>query len=403
MLPTNRNVYKTYTMRTAAEARMCTGCESTESSGMSRRRILLGAGGVAAAVGLSACSTGGAGGAQAALPRTPEPAKMASEPKSPLELVLLGTQAGPPIEAERAGIASVLRVDGASYVVDCGRSAATQYVRAGIPLKSMDSIFLTHLHADHVMDYYNFFLGGGHIPSMEGDTLHGPITVYGPGPAGGLSPRFGGGESPTIAMDNPTPGTAEMTAKLHEAYAYSTNVFLRDMHIRDIREMIDVREIEIPAVGASFEQSSPRMRPFMVMRDDRVRVTATLVPHGPVFPSFAFRFDTRHGSVTFSGDTAVSDNLIELARDTDVLVHEAIGIHGENVTPAAKEHMLQSHVPVEEVGSVAQRARAKRLVLSHIAEVGASSLDLDKWQKWAQQGYDGTVVIGEDLQHFAVV
>ncbi len=296
----------------------------------------------------------------------------------------------------------MLRVDGASYVVDCGRAAATQYVRAGIPLQSMDSMFLTHLHADHVMDYYTFFLGGGHIPNTEGDTLPGPIKVYGPGPAGGLSPRFGGGEAPTIARGNPTPGTAEMTAKLHEAYAYSTNVFFRDMHIRDVRKMIDVREIELPDVGAGFEQTSPRMRPFTVMRDDRVHVTATLVPHGPVFPSFAYRFDTRHGSVTFSGDTAVSDNLIELARDTDLLVHEAIGIHGKNVTPAAKEHMLQSHVPVEDVGSVAQRARAKKLVLSHIAEVGASSLDLDKWQKWAQQGYDGPVVIGEDLQHFPI-
>lgn len=381
---------------------MCAGCESTDPAGTSRRRMLLGAGGIIAAAGLSACSTGGTGAIQATTSSTSGAAEAVSPPKSPLELVLLGTQAGPPIETERAGIASVLRVDGASYLIDCGRAATTQYMRAGVPLKSMDSMFLTHLHADHVMDYYNFFLGGGHIPNTEGDTLPGPIKVYGPGPAGGLSPRFGGGEAPTIAPDNPTAGTAEMTAKLHEAYAYSTNVFFRDMHIRDIRDMIDVREIELPEVGASFEQTSPRMRPFTVMRDDRVHVTATLVPHGPVFPSFAFRFDTRNGSVTFSGDTTVSDNLIELARDTDLLVHEAIGIHGENVTPAAKEHMLQSHISVEDVGSVAQRAGAKKLVLSHIAEVGASSLDIDKWRKWAQRGYDGPVVVGEDLQRFAV-
>lgn len=381
---------------------MCTGCASTEPSGTSRRRMLLGAGGLAAVAGLSACSTGGAGTRHEKSSNAPEVARTASDPTSPLELVLLETQAGPPIEAARAGIASVLRVEGASYLVDCGRAAATQYVRAGIPLKSLDSLFLTHLHADHLMDYYNFFLGGGHIPNMQGDTLPGPIAVYGPGPAGGLSPRFGGGEAPTINPDSPTPGTAEMTAKLHEAYAYSTNVFSRDTHIRDVREMVDVREIELPDVGASFAQTSPRMRPFTVMRDDRVHVTATLVPHGPVFPSFAFRFDTRYGSVTFSGDTAASDNLVQLARGTDLLVHEAIGIHGENVTPAAKEHMLQSHVLVEDVGSVAQQAGAEKLVLSHIAEVGDSSLDLDMWQKWAQRGYDGPVVIGEDLQRFAV-
>lgn len=159
--------------------------------------------------------------------------------RAPFELILLGTQAGPPLERGRYGIASALVVDGATYVIDCGRGAATQYLRAGLPLKSMDSIFLTHLHADHLMDYYNFFLGGGHIPNTDGDTLPGPISVYGPGSAGDL-PERSGGQAPEINSDDPTPGTAAMTESLHKAFAYSTNVFLRDMHIRDIRELTDV-------------------------------------------------------------------------------------------------------------------------------------------------------------------
>jgi ribonuclease BN (tRNA processing enzyme) len=55
------------------------------------------------------------------------------------------------------------------------------------------------------------------------------------------------------------------------------------------------------------------IKPFIVMKDDKVTVTATLVPHGPVFPAFAYRFDTKYGSVTFSGDTTKSTNLITLA------------------------------------------------------------------------------------------
>lgn len=57
-----------------------------------------------------------------------------------------------------------------------------------------------------------------------------------------------------------------------------------------------------------------------------MRVTATLVPHGPMYPSFAFRFDTDHGSVIFFDDTAKSENLITLAQGTDILVHEAVGV-----------------------------------------------------------------------------
>ncbi|MWA16159.1 hypothetical protein [Streptomyces sp. BA2] len=41
-------------------------------------------------------------------------------------------------------------------------------------------------------------------------------------------------------------------------------------------------------------------------------MTATLVDHHPAAPAFAYRFDTPNGSVVFSGDTGVSDNLIDL-------------------------------------------------------------------------------------------
>ena len=69
---------------------------------------------------------------------------------------------------------------------------------------------------------------------------------------------------------------------------------------------------------------APPMEPFEVWRDERVTVSAILVPHGLVYPNFAYRFDTASGSVVFSGDTALSPNLVKLARGADILVHEAI-------------------------------------------------------------------------------
>ena len=62
--------------------------------------------------------------------------------------------------------------------------------------------------------------------------------------------------------------------------------------------------------------------------DGEVQVTATLVDHHPTAPAFAYRIDTPDGSVTVSGDTTVSQNLIDLAKDTDYLVHEVIDLNG---------------------------------------------------------------------------
>ena len=55
-----------------------------------------------------------------------------------------------------------------------------------------------------------------------------------------------------------------------------------------------------------------------------VRVEATLVRHPPVAPDFAYRFTSEGGSVTVSGDTAPTDNLVRLAHGSDLLLHEAI-------------------------------------------------------------------------------
>lgn len=390
---------------------MCASCDAGHSgdSGpaeqdvgasfdFSRRSVLAGIGGVAAAFGVSACSSSKSPQVASSVVASGGPA---APPQFKLAVVLLGTQAGPPIMADRTGISTALVVDGATYVIDCGRASATQFRRAGLAFSTMKNIFITHLHADHVADYYNFFmLGGGTDPHVN-DGVTAPIQVYGPGPAGGLQPAFGGASVATAEPANPTPGLAELTHKCNEAFAYSNNVLMRDTGLQDISTIPVVHEIPLPNVGATYTNTAPHMAPFPVMSDDHVHVTATLVPHGPVFPSFAFRFDTEYGSVTISGDTTMSDNLIELAHGCDVLVHESVNTQGSQLPAAAQDHMMQSHTQVQQVGSIAQRAEAKKLVLSHIADFNRA-LDPAQWQIWAKQGYNGDVVIGSDLQTITV-
>ncbi|CAM3756769.1 Metal dependent hydrolase [Tsukamurella ocularis] len=275
----------------------------------------------------------------------------------------------------------------------------TQFKRAGLQYRELAGIFLTHLHADHVADYYNFFLMAGTTGERNGDVTPTGLPVYGPGSAGELPAALGGRKVPTVAPTNPVPGTRVMTEKLHEAFAYTSNIFLRDAGFRDPRDLPDVREIGIPEdVGARWDNTAPDMRPFTVMEDDRVKVTATLVPHGPVFPAFAFRFDTDHGSVTFSGDTRRSENLIRMAKGSDILVHEALRIPQDaGLTSDVVDHHRKSHVFVDEVGPIAQSAEVPSLVLSHIEETGGRTIDASVWTKEAQRGYDGTVTVGTDL------
>lgn len=379
---------------------MCDLCDSSvptpaERPGPNRRALLAGAAGAAGAVGLA----GWPAAASAAAIRPPR------KPRGALEVVLLGTQAGPPIVADRTGISTAVVVEGRVYLVDCGRAAVTQYVRAGLRLENLASIFLTHLHADHIADLYNFFLLGGYVPQPLKDHLAPPVDLYGPGRAGGLQPPFGGGTTPVVNPADPTPGTVALLESCVAAYAYSSNVFLRDSGIPDIETLFRAHEIRLPSVGSSYTDTAPTMSPFVVMEDDRVRVSAVLVPHGPAYPAFAYRFDTEHGSVTLSGDTTYTPNIPTLAHNTDLLVHEAINVQGANLSPVFASHLLSSHVEVQKVGHIAQQAGAKRLVLSHMADLGNGNgpINTGRWHRWARHGYTrGQVTVGNDLERIDV-
>ncbi|HWU20954.1 MAG TPA: MBL fold metallo-hydrolase [Nocardioides sp.] len=372
------------------------GSDDRATSGVGRRGLLLG--GAAGSLGIGAAALAPGAFAQG------RPAKH-SKPFGAAELVILGTAAGPPPEPDRAGISSALHIDGKNYLIDCGRSSVTNYYNVGLRYADLDAVFITHLHADHVADYYNIFLLAGWGVTDDNDALTQRVDVYGPGPAGALRPPLRGGDVPTVSPGDPTPGLADMTEHLIAAYAYSSNLFIRDSGSPDPRDLIAVHELALPASvhADALTDTAPLMDPFPVMEDDRVRVSATLVPHGPVFPSFAYRFDTDHGSVVFSGDTSLTPNLVRLAKDADILVHEAIDLEAlGDLPPAALDHLKQSHTSVADVGKVAEAAGVETLVLSHLVPSAHSIVSDARWRKRAQRGFSGRVVVGEDLMRIAL-
>jgi ribonuclease BN (tRNA processing enzyme) len=144
-----------------------------------------------------------------------------------------------------------------------------------------------------------------------------------------------------------------------------------------------------------------------VVEDDNVIVTATLVSHYDVYPAFAFRFDIKNPavSVTFSGDTTKSDNLIRLAQNTDFLVHEAEfslddAFYDNRFPP---DYLPNSHTSAEQVGEVAEAARAKQVILSHYQVFAPSGIITDaRWLGEIRKHYPGKATVAKDGQVFAL-
>ncbi|MEU1183408.1 hypothetical protein ABZ464_38385 [Streptomyces sp. NPDC005820] len=196
-----------------------------------------------------------------------------------------------------------------------------------------------------------------------------------------------------------------------QAYAAAPAFFMTEHFGIDPATLLRVHDVLPPShVGASATDTAPDMAPFTVMENDDVRVTAVLVPHGAVYPAYAYRFDTDHGSVVLSGDTSPSPNLIRLARHTDVLVHEALhpaGLAGLGLPAALIEHILATHTDVAELGRIAAESDARALVATHLGPGRRTDVPEATWHRLLRDsahraGYGGPALVGDDLMRVPV-
>ena len=274
-------------------------------------------------------------------------------------LILLGTAGGPTPKPNRAAPAQVIVVNGVSYVVDCGNGVARQMILARLRLGSIRGVFLTHHHSDHNADLGNLIL------LAWASDLTAEVQMFGPPPLSEMIRQF-------LAMN-------ETDIRIRTA----------DEGRPRLDRMISTRDL---TAGG------------LVMQDANVRVTAAIVNHPPVTPSFAYRFDCPDRSIVISGDTAPSEALIRLARGADVLVHEVMHvpsietlIAGETNAKTLREHLLASHTTTEQVGRIATEAGVKTLVLSHFVPGGAPFLSDEAWLDAVRPNYSGRIIVGRDL------
>ncbi|WP_111466988.1 MBL fold metallo-hydrolase [Microbacterium suaedae] len=323
-------------------------------------------------------------------------------------VITLGTAGGPrwwgsgqPIR--RSGIATAIQVGDAFYLVDCGHGVGRRINEAGLSLGNLRGVFLTHLHSDHTIDLASLAVFG--LYEML-ERTGSPVVLMGPGDRGMLppvSPRAAVPPRP-VAPEHPTPGTARMFDTLMAAHATDLNDRIIDSLRPSPLDLFAARDIEIPE-GVGYHPNdapTPRMAPFEIYRDELVTVTATLVEHPPIAPAFGFRFETAGGSVTISGDTAPTPNMIELARDTDLLLHEAIDFdfvesiyahRTDDGSRASRDHHYKSHTSVRDAARIAARAGARQLALHHLVP---GTADDDVWRAAADE-FDGLFHLPDDL------
>ena len=189
-----------------------------------------------------------------------------------------------------------------------------------------------------------------------------------------------------IAMDGQLPRDIIEYQLLADQSEIDLDVRMREEGRPAFRPLINVHEFDGPRV---------------VLENDQVRVTSTLVDHYTIKPAFAYRFETRDRTVVFSGDTRYYEPLATFAKGADVLVHEVMYlpaleklIKTADNAPTLRDHLLRSHTTTEQVGKIAAAAGVKTLVLSHFVPGADPSVTDDMWAADVRKDFNGQIVVG---------
>ena len=57
-----------------------------------------------------------------------------------------------PTVGDRIGVSWALKIGGAVYQIDCGLGCLNAFANAGLRFDQLRSLFITHLHTDHIVD-----------------------------------------------------------------------------------------------------------------------------------------------------------------------------------------------------------------------------------------------------------
>ena len=254
--------------------------------------------------------------------------------------------------ARRAPAALLVRRGGERLLFDCAEGTQRQLQRSAVGLPELEEVFLTHLHADHVLGLpgmlKTFALRGRLEPGL---TVHGPRGTK--DLFGKLKPFLGRLPYDLRVVELAPGDVLERGEYRLETFAVQHGVsaigYALVEHERPGR--FDVAAADALGVPAGPERGILQGGDAVTLADGR-----TITPDAVLGPARPGR------KVAITGDTAPAPSVVQGAHRADVLVHEAT--FGADEKDRARETM---HATATEAAQVAALAEVRLLVLTHVS------------------------------------
>ena len=270
-----------------------------------------------------------------------------------MQITFLGTSSGVPTRSRNvSSVALRLPQRAELWLFDCGEGTQHQILRSDLKISQLSRIFVTHMHGDHIFGLMGLLASCGLAGNVE------KIDIYGPS---GLNEYLQAASryshthfSYPIKVHTVQPGVIyeddEFTVTCgllhHRITAFGYRVAEKDRSGRfDIGK---AKALEIPA-GPIYGQL--KRGETVTLEDGRVINGAELC--GPIEIG---------RKIAYCTDTVYCDGAVQLAKDADVLIHEATFAHQD-----AEMAFQRLHSTTTMAAQTAYGAGVRKLIMTHFS------------------------------------
>lgn len=294
-----------------------------------------------------------------------------------LHLYLCGT--GVPqvtMQAVRKPACLAAIADGQFMLFDAGDGAVQTLGEMSLPFHQIQTVFLTHLHSDHMSGLGELMNGSWHSGRTN------PMTVYGP---------YG-----TIAMMDGWRTT------------YQADILYRSIGGNGVLQpaLALAKAVEIAATPEAKQ----------VYQGKNITVSVFKVDHEPVFPAFGYILQYKNCKIVVSGDTKVDASLTSNSKDADLLISEAVShplyTSVENQLKAEKtsaatiafaNQIFNYHADSWALAKMASDSKVKQLVLTHLLpSIPTDEASLNGFKEGMSTYYTQPITVANDRDEIII-
>ena len=267
------------------------------------------------------------------------------------KVTMLGTASAMPVR-DRTQSAQALQVHGRLFLIDCGEGTQYKMVQYRIPMMKLDSVFISHIHGDHVFGIFGLLSTLG----MKGRTI--PLNIFAPPNFGPILKFFlsyyGDGipfeirftplkmKGPEVVLE--TKSTQVLAFPLN--HGIETFGFL----FREKEPLYNIRKECIEEYGLTLTEIGTLKRGEDVVRADGQVIPLEVAAYKPYHPR----------SYAYCSDTAPFPEESAWLKGTTVIYHEAT--YPEEYAPEGEK---RGHSTTLQAARMALEAGAGRLIIGH--------------------------------------